>query len=214
MTNICFSERHAIVGVAFTWIMALTCAVPPLCGWSRYIPEDMQCSCGIDYYTPKPELGNTLFVIYMFTLHFSIPLVIGFCYGRLLCTVHTMAALQQESETTQRAEKEVTRMVIAMVITFLICWPCHNDHPSLLCQECCPLQPSHLYSTQQTGNPGRFRNCMLTTVCCRKNPFDVQGVGVGDAPLVRLLLQEVKEVFDGQWRTLCRNTEDGLEQVV
>lgn len=43
---------------------------------------------------------------------------------------------------------------------------------------------------------------------------DVQGVGVGDAPLVCLLLQEVKEVFDGQWRTLCGNTEDGLEKVV
>ncbi len=32
------------------------------------------------------------------------------------------AAQQQESETTQRAEREVTRMVIIMVIGFLICW--------------------------------------------------------------------------------------------
>lgn len=32
------------------------------------------------------------------------------------------AAQQQESETTQRAEKEVTRMVIVMVISFLVCW--------------------------------------------------------------------------------------------
>ncbi len=32
------------------------------------------------------------------------------------------AALQQESETTQRAEREVTRMVIVMVIAFLVCW--------------------------------------------------------------------------------------------
>lgn len=30
-----FGEKHAIVGVALTWIMALTCAVPPLLGWSR-----------------------------------------------------------------------------------------------------------------------------------------------------------------------------------
>lgn len=32
------------------------------------------------------------------------------------------AAQQQESESTQRAEKEVTRMVVVMVISFLVCW--------------------------------------------------------------------------------------------
>ena len=32
------------------------------------------------------------------------------------------AAQQQESDTTQQAEREVTRMVIAMVMAFLICW--------------------------------------------------------------------------------------------
>lgn len=60
------------------------------CG-CRYIPEGMQCSCGIDYYTPKPEINNTSFVIYMFILHFSIPLfIIFFCYSRLLCTVRAV----------------------------------------------------------------------------------------------------------------------------
>lgn len=51
----------------------------------------MQCSCGIDYYTPKPEINNTSFVIYMFVLHFCIPLfIIFFCYSRLLCTVRAV----------------------------------------------------------------------------------------------------------------------------
>lgn len=36
MTNFRFVEKHAIAGLAFTWIMALTCAAPPLFGWSRY----------------------------------------------------------------------------------------------------------------------------------------------------------------------------------
>lgn len=48
----------------------------------------MQCSCGIDYYTLKPEVHNESFVIYMFVVHFLIPLIIiSFCYGRLVCTV-------------------------------------------------------------------------------------------------------------------------------
>ncbi|XP_056278127.1 rhodopsin-like isoform X2 [Pseudoliparis swirei] len=123
MSSFRFGEKHAVAGVAVTRVMALTCAAPPLLGWSRYVPEGMQCSCGIDYYTPKPEIGNTSFVIYMFVLHFSIPLfIIFFCYGRLLCTVRAAAALQQESETTHRAEREVTRMVVVMVIAFLVCW--------------------------------------------------------------------------------------------
>lgn len=36
MTNFRFGEKHAIAGLVFTWIMALTCATPPLLGWSRY----------------------------------------------------------------------------------------------------------------------------------------------------------------------------------
>uniref|UniRef100_A0A3Q2XJS4 Rhodopsin n=1 Tax=Hippocampus comes TaxID=109280 RepID=A0A3Q2XJS4_HIPCM len=123
MINFRFGEKHAVCGLALTWIMALTCAAPPLLGWSRYIPEGMQCSCGIDYYTPKPEINNASFVVYMFVLHFVIPLgIIFFCYSRLLCTVRAAAQQQQESESTQRAEKEVTRMVVVMVISFLVCW--------------------------------------------------------------------------------------------
>lgn len=37
MSNFRFGEKHAITGLAFTWIMALTCAAPPLFGWSRYL---------------------------------------------------------------------------------------------------------------------------------------------------------------------------------
>lgn len=122
-TKFRFTQLHATFGVAFSWTMACTCAIPPLIGWSRYIPEGLQCSCGVDYYTLNPETENESFVIYMFVVHFSIPLIIiSFCYGRLVCVVKVAAAQQQESETTQRAEREVNRMVILMVIAFLICW--------------------------------------------------------------------------------------------
>lgn len=35
MSNFRFGENHAIMGVAFSWVMALACAAPPLFGWSR-----------------------------------------------------------------------------------------------------------------------------------------------------------------------------------
>lgn len=43
---------------------------------------------------------------------------------------------------------------------------------------------------------------------------DVQGVGVCDASLVCLLLQEVEEVFDSKRGAAWRDAEDGLKQVV
>ncbi|KAM8863084.1 LOW QUALITY PROTEIN: extra-ocular rhodopsin [Spinachia spinachia] len=186
MSNFRFGEKHAIAGLLFTWIMAMTCAAPPLLGWSRYIPEGMQCSCGIDYYTPKPEIHNTSFVIYMFVLHFTVPLgIIFFCYGRLLCTVRAAAALQQESETTQRAEKEVTRMVVVMVISFLVCWVPYATVAWYIFAnrgaEFGPVfmtVPAFFAKSSALYNPviyillnRQFRNCMIITIFCGKNPF-------------------------------------------
>ncbi|KAJ3586516.1 hypothetical protein NHX12_012914 [Muraenolepis orangiensis] len=184
MSNFRFEEKHAVVGLAFTWVMALTCAAPPLFGWSRYIPEGMQCSCGIDYYTPKPELHNGSFVIYMFVLHFLIPLlVIFFCYGRLLFTVRAAAALQRESESTQRAEREVTRMVVVMVLSFLVCWTPYATvawyiftHQGAAFGPVFMTAPAFFAKSAALYNP--FRNCMLTTVCCGKNPFGEEEMAV------------------------------------
>nr|ACF22668.1 rod opsin [Spinibarbus hollandi] len=187
VSNFRFGENHAIMGVAFTWVMACSCAVPPLVGWSRYIPEGMQCSCGVDYYTRVPGVNNESFVIYMFIVHFFIPLiVIFFCYGRLVCTVKEAAAQQQESETTQRAEREVTRMVIIMVIGFLVCWTPYASVAWYIFthqgSEFGPLfmtLPAFFAKTAAVYNPciyicmnKQFRNCMITTLCCGKNPFE------------------------------------------
>ncbi|KAM3843424.1 rhodopsin [Vipera latastei] len=194
MSNFRFTENHAIMGLALTWIMALSCAGPPLIGWSRYIPEGMQCSCGVDYYTPTPEVYNESFVIYMFLVHFIIPLmVIFFCYGRLLCTVKEAAAQQQESATTQKAEKEVTRMVIIMVIAFLVCWVPYASvafyiftHQGSDFGPVFMTVPAFFAKSSAIYNPviyivmnKQFRNCMITTLCCGKNPLAEEDTSAG-----------------------------------
>nr|BAM72016.1 rhodopsin [Engraulis japonicus] len=182
-----FTETHAIGGVAFSWIMAAACAVPPLVGWSRYIPEGMQCSCGIDYYTRAEGFNNESFVIYMFVVHFMCPFfIITFCYGNLVCAVKAAAAAQQESETTQRAEREVTRMVVIMFIAFLVCWvPYASVAWFIFCNqgsEFGPVfmtMPAFFAKSSAIYNPliyvcmnKQFRHCMITTLCCGKNPFE------------------------------------------
>uniref|UniRef100_A0A8C5WL93 G-protein coupled receptors family 1 profile domain-containing protein n=1 Tax=Leptobrachium leishanense TaxID=445787 RepID=A0A8C5WL93_9ANUR len=123
MGSFTFRDTHAIAGCALTWIIALVAAVPPLVGWSRYIPEGLQCSCGPDWYTVNNKWNNESYVLFLFCFCFGFPLaIIVFSYGRLLLTLHAVAKQQEQSATTQKAEREVTRMVIVMVAAFLLCW--------------------------------------------------------------------------------------------
>ncbi|XP_025908924.1 green-sensitive opsin isoform X2 [Nothoprocta perdicaria] len=191
MGNFRFSSTHAMMGIAFTWVMSFSCAAPPLFGWSRYIPEGMQCSCGPDYYTHNPDYHNESYVVYMFIIHFTIPVVIiFFSYGRLICKVREAAAQQQESATTQKAEKEVTRMVILMVLGFMLAWTPYAvvafwiftnkgaDFTATFMSV-----PAFFSKSSSLYNPiiyvlmnKQFRNCMITTICCGKNPFGDEDV--------------------------------------
>lgn len=52
----------------------------------------MQCSCGPDYYTLAPGYNNESFVIYMFVVHFFVPVfLIFFTYGSLVMTVKAVS---------------------------------------------------------------------------------------------------------------------------
>ncbi|KTG32596.1 hypothetical protein cypCar_00036809, partial [Cyprinus carpio] len=158
MTTFRFGEKHAIVGVGFTWVMALTCCVPPLLGWSSCTTEP------ISIQDHKHHIDHSF-------------LSFVFC-----CQA---AAQQQESETTQRAEREVTRMVVVMVISFLVCWVPYASVAWYIFgnqgAEFGPIVmtiPAFFAKSAALYNPviyiilnRQFRNCMLTTVCCGKNPF-------------------------------------------
>uniref|UniRef100_A0A8C4ZQN5 Rhodopsin n=2 Tax=Gadus morhua TaxID=8049 RepID=A0A8C4ZQN5_GADMO len=174
-----FTNTHAGAGVAFTWIMAFACAGPPLFGWSRYLPEGMQCSCGPDYYTLAEGYNNESFVIYMFTVHFLVPVfLICFTYGSLVLTVKAAAAQQQESASTQKAEKEVTRMCILMVLGFLVAWTPYATLTAIIFfnkgmsfTALGMAVPAFFAKSSALYNPviyvlfnKQFRNCMLSTI--------------------------------------------------
>nr|QCB20250.1 short-wavelength sensitive opsin [Pterapogon cf. mirifica ML-2019] len=121
--NFIFKADHALGCCVFTWIIALAASAPPLFGWSRYIPEGLQCSCGPDWYTTNNKYNNESYVMFLFCFCFAVPLAtIVFCYAQLLITMKMAARAQAESASTQKAEKEVTRMVVVMVVGFLVCW--------------------------------------------------------------------------------------------
>nr|AJD38857.1 short-wavelength sensitive opsin 2A [Brosme brosme] len=118
-----FKPDHALACCAFTWIFALIASGPPLVGWSRYIPEGLQCSCGPDWYTTNNKYNNESYVIFLFGFCFAVPLAtMLFCYSQLLYTLKIAVKAQADSVSTQKAEREVTRMVVIMVFGFLVCW--------------------------------------------------------------------------------------------
>merc|ERR1711970_40871 len=71
--------------------------------------------------------------MYMFCFHFCFPVcTIFFTYGSLVMTVKAAAAQQQDSASTQKAEKEVTRMCILMVFGFLFAWLPYASYAAFL----------------------------------------------------------------------------------
>nr|AEO00693.1 SWS1 opsin [Chrysiptera rex] len=118
-----FDTNHAMGAVLFTWTIGVFCATPPFWGWSRYIPEGLGCSCGPDWYTHKEEYNCTTYVYFLIVTCFIMPLtIIIFSYSQLLGALRAVAAQQTESVSTQKAEKEVSRMIIVMVGSFVFCY--------------------------------------------------------------------------------------------
>uniref|UniRef100_A0A8C6Z373 Opsin 1, short wave sensitive n=1 Tax=Nothoprocta perdicaria TaxID=30464 RepID=A0A8C6Z373_NOTPE len=121
--NFRFNAKHALVVVAATWVIGVGVSVPPFFGWSRYIPEGLQCSCGPDWYTVGTKYKSEYYTWFLFIFCFIVPLsLIVFSYSQLLSALRAVAAQQQESATTQKAEREVSRMVVVMVGSFCVCY--------------------------------------------------------------------------------------------
>ncbi|KAM9705294.1 opsin-1, short-wave-sensitive 1 [Menidia menidia] len=118
-----FGTNHALGAVAITWVLGLCAATPPFFGWSRYIPEGLGCACGPDWYTKCVERNCESYLWFLLITCFCAPLtIIIFSYSQLLGALRAVAAQQAESASTQKAEKEVSRMIIVMVGSFVMCY--------------------------------------------------------------------------------------------
>ncbi|KAF4114720.1 opsin-1, short-wave-sensitive 1 [Onychostoma macrolepis] len=118
-----FGQSQAVGAVVFTWIIGIGCATPPFWGWSRYIPEGIGTSCGPDWYTKSEEYNSESYTYFLLVTCFIMPMtIIIFSYSQLLGALRAVAAQQAESASTQKAEKEVSRMVVVMVGSFIVCY--------------------------------------------------------------------------------------------
>nr|KAF6338343.1 opsin 1, short wave sensitive [Pipistrellus kuhlii] len=111
-----FSSRHALMVVLATWTIGIGVSIPPFFGWSRFIPEGLQCSCGPDWYTVGTKYRSEYYTWFLFIFCFIVPLsLICFSYAQLLGALRAVAAQQQESASTQKAEREFRACMMEMV---------------------------------------------------------------------------------------------------
>ncbi|XP_060114803.1 pinopsin-like [Heteronotia binoei] len=179
-----FQQRHAMIGCLYTWVWSLVWTVPPLFGWSSYVPEGLGTSCGPNWY--MGGTNNNSYIMALFVMCFALPLsTILFSYANLLLTLRAVAAQQKEQETTQRAEREVTQMVITMVMAFLVCWLPYATFAMVVAttkdlslQPALASLPSYFSKTATVYNPiiyvfmnKQFRSCILNTVSCGRIPL-------------------------------------------
>nr|AAB95487.1 blue opsin [Cebus olivaceus] len=178
--NFRFSSKHALMVVLTTWTIGIGVSIPPFFGWSRFIAEGLQCSCGPDWYTVGTKYRSEYYTWFLFIFCFIVPLsLICFSYAQLLRALKAVAAHQQESATTQKAEREVSRMVVVMVGSFCVCYVPYaalamymvnnRNHgldlrlvtiPSFFSKSSCIYNPI-IYSFMNK----QFRACIMEMVC-------------------------------------------------
>ncbi|NXW59497.1 OPSB protein, partial [Eurystomus gularis] len=113
--NFTFRGSHALLGCAVTWAFGLIASLPPLFGWSRFggSPGGSGGPRGFEGSVPKGLKGLQGF-------EGSVPKGLEGPTRRR--AVPQVAKQQEQSATTQKAEREVTKMVVVMVLGFLVCW--------------------------------------------------------------------------------------------
>uniref|UniRef100_A0A4W5JMZ3 G-protein coupled receptors family 1 profile domain-containing protein n=1 Tax=Hucho hucho TaxID=62062 RepID=A0A4W5JMZ3_9TELE len=114
-----FDSKWAMGGIIFSWVWAAFWCAPPIFGWSRYWPHGLKTSCGPDVFGGNEDPGVKSYMItLMITCCFFPLFVIIFCYIFVWLAIRAVAAQQKDSESTQKAEKEVSRMVVVMIIAY------------------------------------------------------------------------------------------------
>ncbi|XP_044158050.1 parapinopsin-like [Bufo gargarizans] len=188
MGTLTFTHRQAMAGIAVAWIWSLVWNTPPLFGWGSYQLEGVETSCAPDWYSTDPV--NMSYILSFFCFCFAIPfLIIVVSYGYLIWTLRQVAKLGvAEGGTTSKAEVQVSRMVLVMIMAFLICWLPYAvfammvvANPGMYIDPVIATVPMYLTKTSTVYNPiiyifmnKQFQECMIPFLCCGRNPWAIE----------------------------------------
>ncbi|XP_075688492.1 parapinopsin-like [Rhinoderma darwinii] len=197
MGTLTFTPRQALAGIAVSWIWSLIWNTPPLFGWGSYQLEGVETSCAPDWYSTDPV--NMSYIISYFSFCFAIPfLIIIVSYGYLMWTLRQVAKLGVAvGGTTSKAEAQVSRMVLVMIMAFLICWLPYATfamtlvaNPGMYIDPVIATVPMYLTKTSTVYNPiiyifmnKQFQECVIPFLCCGRNPWAIKKSASADEAL-------------------------------
>nr|XP_057902081.1 parapinopsin-like [Doryrhamphus excisus] len=161
-----FQQKHALAGIALSWIWSLTWNVPPLLGWGRYEPEGVGTSCAPDWRSRDPH--HVSYILVYFAVCFAVPfVVILVSYSKLMWTLHQVSKLAcLEGGAVAKAELKVASMVVLMILSFLISWLPYAAlsmlvafNPSVEMSPLVATVPVYLAKTSTVYNPVIYIYC-------------------------------------------------------
>ncbi|XP_042303413.1 parapinopsin-like [Sceloporus undulatus] len=117
-----FGKRHAVLALLFIWLWSVMWTIPPLFGWSSYDLESIASNCALAWH--RKDWKSRSYHLSLFFCSFLVPFIlISLSYGKLIFTLRKVAknGLVQ-SNSTQRAESQVTKTAAIMILAFLLSW--------------------------------------------------------------------------------------------
>ncbi|XP_053544934.1 parapinopsin-like [Bombina bombina] len=185
MGTLTFSAKQSLAGIAVSWTWSLIWNTPPLFGWGSYELEGVGTSCAPNWYSTEPV--NVSYIMCYFCFCFAIPFItILVSYGYLMWTLRQVAKLGiAEGGTTSKAEVQVSRMVLVMILAFLVCWLPYATfammvvaNPGMYIDPIIATVPMYLTKTSTVYNPiiyifmnKQFKECVIPYLCCGRNPW-------------------------------------------
>ncbi|XP_069835109.1 opsin-VA-like isoform X2 [Dendropsophus ebraccatus] len=119
--NLRLRGKHSAIGILFVWVFSLIWTIPPIMGWSSYTTSKIGTTCEPNWYSGETK-DQTYIITFLMTC-FVLPLMLIFVsYGKLMRKLRKVSDTQSRLGSSRKPEKEVTRMVVIMILAFLICW--------------------------------------------------------------------------------------------
>ncbi|XP_069609931.1 opsin-VA-like [Ranitomeya imitator] len=183
--NLRLRGKHSAIGIIFVWFFSFIWTIPPTMGWSSYTTSKIGTTCEPNWYSG--EIQDQTFIITFLMTCFVLPLILIFVsYGKLMRKLRKVSDTQSRLGSSRKPEKEVTRMVIIMILAFLICWSPYaafsilvTAHPTIELDPRLSAIPAFFAKTASMYNPviyvfmnKQFRRCLLQMFHC--NDLDLK----------------------------------------
>ncbi|MBN3304388.1 vertebrate ancient long opsin a [Amia ocellicauda] len=184
--NIRLRGKHAAFGLVFVWTFSFIWTIPPTMGWSSYTVSKIGTTCEPNWYSGN--YYDHTYIITFFTTCFILPLgVIIVSYGKLMRKLRKVSNTQGRLGSTRKPERQVTRMVIVMIMAFLIGWTPYAAF-SIIVTACPTIRldprlaavPAFFSKTATVYNPiiyvfmnKQFRKCLIQLFRCNTSATDL-----------------------------------------